>query len=119
MPEVDYSVQTQSSRAFLQNNFNIAVPDPPFPVRGGAARLKSASHNDTKPCVSLCCIKVLYCTHVKHDALPSMPSDQCNVTIDLINILASALLRLTNQFLEFFTAQWTQCKALRHYVNQP
>ena len=35
-------------------------------------RFKPGSHNNAKPCISLCHVNLLYC---KHDGLPSTPSD--------------------------------------------
>ena len=64
-------------------------------------------------------VNTLYC---KQDMPPSTPSNatQCNtIRLDMRtgpnSIFESAVLRLTNQFSEFYHN--TQGKALHHYVN--
>ena len=78
-------------------------------------RINAGSQYDARPCVSLRCISVLYC---EDDALLLTCQTQRNARIGSDSIFASAVLRLTNQFSEFYHNTTDAKQGLRHIVNQ-
>ena len=59
------------------------------------------------------------CVELENDALLLMLSDTTSPRIGSDSIFASAVLRLTNQFSEFYHNATDTMQGLRHIVNQP